>query len=236
MSSRTLFWAAAIGLAAVTSSVSQAAITLTNGQSVQLSTVLASADHQVLIGDKAFTFNSYTSVQFPATSVFVTGFIAPVPNDGIGFDITGGFGDTQPGDATTARFTLGYTVDIQASFLAQGYRLKDIGLAFNGSSNGAGSFARVDETVMNGATTLATLAANNIFGQTAVLQDYRDFSPANYTQFTVSKDVKFFAAGASDSASASFVRQTFSQTIVPAPGSAALLGLGGLVAVRRRRR
>jgi len=45
--------------------------------------------------------------------------------------------------------------------------------------------------------------------------------------------VKFFANPNSGTATASVVRQTFSQ--VPTPGSVALVALGGLVAARRRR-
>ena len=33
----------------------------------------------------------------------------------------------------------------------------------------------------------------------------------------------------------SFVRQSFSQVIIPAPGAAAIAGIGGLICLRRRR-
>ena len=70
-------------------------------------------------------------------------------------------------------------------------------------------------------------------GNITRLVDSVDFSPNGYRAFEVNKDMKFFAAHREDFATASFVRQEFSQ--VPAPGVAALLGLGGMVASRRRR-
>ncbi|NBQ88780.1 MAG: PEP-CTERM sorting domain-containing protein [Betaproteobacteria bacterium] len=60
-----------------------------------------------------------------------------------------------------------------------------------------------------------------------------DFSPNGYRAFEVNKDIKFFANGDEDFATASFIRQEFSQ--VPAPGAIALMGLGGFAAMRRRR-
>jgi uncharacterized protein (TIGR03382 family) len=99
----------------------------------------------------------------------------------------------------------------------------------------------VDESVFDffgqpGQNLLGTLAAAAVAGNPSVLQDYRDFSPSTYTKLQVNKDVKFFANGVTGSASASFIRQSFSQRIIPAPGAAALVGVGGLVALRRRRK
>jgi hypothetical protein len=240
MTSRAVFVSVAAGLAACLSSVSQGAITLGNGEVASLQSILASNDRQVNIGDKTFTFASYTSSAFAVQNVFITGFIASNPLNGIGFDITGGFGDVMPGDALVSEFNLLYNVEVQPAFLQQGYRLKDVGLVFNGASSGAGSYARVDESVFDfngtpGQNLLTTLAASAIAGSTPSLQDFRDFSPANYTKFQVNKDVKFFSNGTSATSSASFIRQTFSQVIIPAPGAAALIGFGGLVAMRRRR-
>ena len=96
----------------------------------------------------------------------------------------------------------------------------------------------MDETVID-------LDRNQFLGQLSVFDtametgnftryvDGLDFSPNGYRAFEVNKDMKFFAAHVNDFATASFVRQEFSQ--VPAPGVAALLGLSGLVASRRRR-
>jgi hypothetical protein len=59
------------------------------------------------------------------------------------------------------------------------------------------------------------------------------FGGPGYRAFEVNKDLKFFAATASGFATASFVRQEFSQ--VPAPGSIALLFAAGMLGGRRRR-
>jgi hypothetical protein len=240
MTSRALFLSAAIGLAAGVATSSQGAITLGNGEVASLQSILASTDHQVNIGDKTFTFASFTSSAFIASNVFISGFIAPNPLNGIGFDITGGFGDVNPTDGAFSEFNILYNVEVQPAFLQQGYRLKDVGLVFNGAATGAGSFSRVDESVFDffgqpGVNLLTTLTASAIGGGPSSLQDFRDFSPANYTKFQVNKDVKFFANGLGGTASASFVRQSFSQVIVPAPGAAALVGFGGLISIRRRR-
>lgn len=240
MTSRAFVLTAAIGLAASVASVSQGAITLGNGDSVSLQSILTSNDRQVNIGDKTFTFGAFTSSAFQVQNVFITGFIASNPLNGIGFDITGGFGDVVPGDALISEFNILYNVEVQPAFLQQGYRLKDVGLVFNGSATGAGSYARVDENIFDfngqpGQNLLGLLSASAIAGNQPVLQSFIDFSPANYTKFQVNKDVKFFANGTGGTASASFIRQSFSQVIIPAPGAAALVGFGGLVALRRRR-
>lgn len=240
MTSRAVFLAVATGLAAALAPSARAEITLANGQAASLASILASNDRTVLIGDKKFVFSTFTSAHFPVANIFITGFIANNPLDGIGFDITGGFGDVVPGDGIISEFNLLYTVEVQAPFLAQLYRLKDIGLVFNGSAVGTGSYARVDESVFDffgvpGQNLLRTLAANVTAGGPNIQQDFADFSPLFYSKFQVNKDVKFFAVGASHSASASFIRQSFSQLIIPAPGATALLGIGGLLAARRRR-
>ena len=241
MTSRAMFVVAATGLAATIVPSAQGVVTLGNGDTVVLSSLLApTSDHLVNIGDKTFTFSTYTSSVFPSSAVFITGFIAPNPNDGIGFDITGGFGDVVPGDNAISEFNLLYNVEVQQPFFNQGYRLKDIGLVFNGAATGLGSYARVDESVFDfdgvpGTNLLATLAAVANGGGPSALQDFRDFSPSTFRKFQVNKDVKFFANGTGGTSSASFIRQSFSQRIIPAPGAAALIGFGGLIALRRRR-
>lgn len=240
MFSRACVLLAATGLAALMISQSaSAAITLSNGQSVVLSQILNEPDRGVIISDKLFTFQSWTSTQFNPANVFIGGFIANNPLDGIGFDITGGFGDVAPGDSNISEFNLRYTVEVLPSFAAQGYRIKDVGLTFNGNATGPGSYSRVDETIFDalapsGTNLLGQLTSFSIPGMQDQLQDYRDFSPRQFLKLEVNKDVKFFANGVGGTATASFVRQSFSQ-VVPAPSAAALMGLGGLLVSRRRR-
>jgi uncharacterized protein (TIGR03382 family) len=112
---------------------------------------------------------------------------------------------------------------------------------FNGSSGGAGSFSRVDESIfdVDNNQFLGQLSVFDIAGdpQQTQLEDYADYCLLNqgmgYRAFEVNKDMKFFAALESGFATASFIRQEFSQ--IPAPGAIALLGAAGLVGSRRRR-
>jgi uncharacterized protein (TIGR03382 family) len=110
-------------------------------------------------------------------------------------------------------------------------------LRFNGAATGNGSFARVDETVMNGNNNiLGNHSVWAIGGGTTRLEDHF-LSVRGLTRLTLVKDVQFFANGASGTATASFVDQVFSQVVIPLPTTGAM-GLAGLslLAVRRRRR
>jgi hypothetical protein len=57
--------------------------------------------------------------------------------------------------------------------------------------------------------------------------------PNSYRKLEVNKDMKFFAAHVNDTATASFIRQEFSQ--IPTPGAISLLAVAGMAAGRRRR-
>lgn len=239
MTFRALCALAATGLAALATSSSHAAITLTNGQSVNLDVVLASNDRQVNIGDKTFTFETFTSTAFNPASIAVAAFISPNPLQGTGFDLTGGFGDVMPGDSNISEFNIRYTVEVQPAFVALGYRITDVGLVFNGAATGNGSYARVDESVFNfngvpGQNLIASVSAF-AYGSgvpAPQLQASSVWGPPGYVKVEVNKDVQFFATGGGSS-SASFVRQTFSQ--IPTPGAMGLMGLAGVFIARRRR-
>jgi hypothetical protein len=218
---------------ALSAGAAQAVFVLQNGQQVSLSSVLNSDDHKFQVGDKIFTILTFTSNAVPAANIAVTGFISNNPLDGIGFDLTGGFGDV-PGDTTISDIIFRYTVEIAEPQLGQGFRIKDTGLVFNGSAVGTGSYARVDESILDyfgipGANLLGTRQVWDIAGppQSTSLQDFQVFANgASYSKLEIIKDIQFFAV-------ASFVRQSFSQT--PTPGGSALLAIGGLILARRRR-
>lgn len=236
MSLRTGFALAVISLTACVNSAS-GAITLTNGQSVTLNQILDSNDRAFIVGDKKFTIVSYTSPTFIAANTSVVGFIANDPLTGIGFDLFGGFGDA-PGDSLISEFNIRYTVEIIEPFLSQGFRIVDSELTFNGNATGTGSYARVDESVLDffaqpGQNLIGTKRAFDIAGppRSTDLQDRLVFSPR--VKLEVIKDVQFFAFGQGSTATASSIRQSFSQ--IPAPGAMALLAVGGLIATRRKR-
>ena len=223
-----------------------ASIVLTNGQSVNLAALLApTSDRQFIIGDKRFTFESFGSDVFDPANFSVIAFVSQNANQyglyNIGFDLVGPFGDGTPGSEDLHEMNLQYTVEVLPEYYAMGVRLCDVGLTFNGSAGGTGSFSRVDETVFDLDTNqyLGQLSAFDFAGPPRVtdLNEHVDFCELfggpGYRAFEVNKDLKFFAATAASYSTASFVRQEFSQ--VPAPGAIALLGTAGLLAARRRR-
>jgi hypothetical protein len=235
-------------LALVAASSSHAVIVLGNGDQVNMSTIFAQGgDRKVLIDDKIFTFESYTSSQFSMSNFTVIGFVSAGVNQwglhNVGFDITGPFGDGTPGDLIGHELNLQYTVEVTPEAYARDVRLCDTHLTFNGAANGNGSFSRVDETVwdLDTNTFLGNMSAFDFAGppRSTRLTDARDwcqiYDTHGYRAFEVNKDLKFFARTAADFATASFVRQEFSQIMAPTPGAAALLGLGGAFARRRRR-
>lgn len=196
--------------------------------------------HSFRVHDKIFTFtqSSFLSDQFNANQIFISSFMNADPMTGVGFRLTGAFNDTTPGDLDPSGFMLSYSVDVAPEAVAAGYRLMFGQLRFNGAATGAGSFARVDETMRTASDMLigtgnvmATEGGPNVYGHDFV-------ASAPMTHINVVKNVRFFAGGEGGTASASFVDQGFGQTvIIPLPGTAGL-GLAGLglVALRRRRR
>ncbi len=233
------------GLAlALAGGTAHAVVILNNGDTLNVGTLLAAgSDRQFIVGDKLFTVESFSNSAIipPASSFSVIGFIAGGPGPSglpnIGFDLVGPFGDGSPGDQVVHEWNLQYTVEILPAFAAQGYRITDNVLTFNGSSSGDGSFARVDETVFDffGNTLLGNKSVFDIAGppRQTRLQDSLFWGAPGYTKLEINKDIKMFAAHTSDTATASLIRQEFSQ--IPAPGAATLLGLAGLIASRRRR-
>ena len=234
----------AASIAMVAAGSANAVIVLGNGDSVSLATVLATGDRMVQIDDKLFTFESYSSSVFEPNEVNIVGFISQNTNSyglrNVGFDITGPFGDGSPGDGHVHEANLQYSVAVMADAYARGVRLCDVKTVFNGSTGGEGSFSRVDESIfdLDANQFLGQLSVYDIFGppRDTVLEAYADYCDLNgglgYRAFEVNKDLKFFAANPDGFATASFIRQEFSQ--IPAPGAFALLGIGGLVAGRRR--
>jgi uncharacterized protein (TIGR03382 family) len=232
------------GVTVLAAQAAQASWTLGNGDTLAFSDLFAAgSDRTVFIDDKRFVFESFASQQFMLKDITLVGFLSLNQGGGgfrnVGFDLVGGFADL-PGDQQIAEGNLQYTVEVNPDAYAQGLRLCDVRATFNGGVSGDGSFTRVDESVFDLDTNqfLGQLSVFNLAGPPADQRfvDYRDFceqNPEGFRAFEVNKDFKFFSPTSTGTASASFIRQEFSQ--IPAPGAFALLGLAGAVGQRRRR-
>ena len=221
-------------------SASASVVVLGNGDSIILEDLL-DAGGQFIVDDKLFTIDSWRTDVFDAGTISIVGFIALNPNQygfrNIGFDMIGPFGDGTPGDTAVHEANLQYTVEVLPQYYQQGVRIHDARLTFNGSAGNPGSFARVDETMID-LDTNTFLSDLEVFYNAGNppqfdLSDDVIFDLPGYRALEVNKDMKFFSPTAEGFATASFVRQEFSQ--IPAPGALALLGAAGLVARRRRR-
>src|SRR5262249_39749937 len=192
--------------------------------------------NQFIVGDKLFSVaaNGFASSRFSAGNITISALSGSSP----GFRLSGAFNDT-PGDNAGSEFVLSFRVEIRPEFLAQGFRLSGVTATFNGAATGAGSFSRVDETVLNGSNN-QVLANGSVFAMgdgTSHLTDTSSFGPPGFAAFNIVKDVQFFANGANGSATATSVDQTFNQlSTIPLPTGAALALMGmSAIAVRRRR-
>jgi hypothetical protein len=198
--------------------------------------------NQFRVGDKIFSVaaNGFNSSAFNASQIFISPVVNNDPITGQGFRLTGAFHDV-PGDNVGSDFVLAFGVDIAPEFIAQGYRFDNVQLRFNGAASGNGSFARVDESVMNGNN--QSLGNGAVFANGGGGSDFEDIVAlsrgSGLTHLNMVKDVQFFANGANGTASASFVDQAFGQFItqgIPLPTAAGLGMMGlGMVIVRRRR-
>ena len=243
-SMRMAMAAGGLALIACGARSAHAVIVLGNGEAVRVTDLFAEgSDRMVVIEDKLFTFESFTSSTFKKGDFSIVGFVSQNPNQfglyNVGFDLFGPMGDATPGNGQASELNLQYTVAVLEDAYRQGVRLCDTRLTFNGAAGGNGSYSRVDESVFD-------LDANQLLGQLSAfdfagpprdtqLTDWADFctdQQPGYRAFEVNKDLKFLAVGENGFSSASFVRQEFSQ--VPSPGALALLMLAGLSARRRR--
>jgi hypothetical protein len=227
------------------SAAANAVIVLNNNDTVNLGALMSTgSDRKFIIGDKLFTFEYVTTPSFNIQQFDITAKILATNSYGlnnIAFDLTGPFVDGGVNDQTVQDMNLQYTVEVVEEAYNRGIRLCDTSLAFNGSSGGIGSFARVAETVFNVDTgqLLGNLNVFNNFGPPPSVQysegkDWcMEYGTDGYRAFQCNKNLKFFANTDGGFSSCSFVRQEFSQ--IPAPGAFALLGVAGILGARRRR-
>lgn len=218
-----------IGSACVSTSGLAAVIDISGGN-VTMNQLVGNS---FIVGDKEFFIDFFTPFGIPGTAV--TARPVNFGLNGIGFDLVGAWNDP-PGDPNSTGFNLGYRVQVLAPFAAQGFRIVDAHLSFNGTATGAGSFAKVAESMFNQANgaplgNMLVMADGGVPQGQWTLNQSIVFAPV--LEINVIKNFQLFANGANGTATTSFVRQTFSQ--VPAPGGAALIGLAGLATLRRRR-
>ena len=244
-------WIAAAAVTALAAcGTASAVVTLGNGQSISVTDLFASgSDRKVLVGDKLFTFKSIRSSTMPFAHLRIAGYSASAASRSggaaYGFDVVGQVGDLTPGNGGMAELNLQYEVEVEAAAYAADWRICDTGLSFDGMASGTGSFARVDETIIERDTNrfLGNMSAfwnagPPVSTRLSTSIDYRSLPGAQhgFRALEVNKDIKFFAAGANGWAAASLVRQEFTQFQAPSPGPLAAACLSGLLGARRRRR
>ena len=248
MQIRPRFAFLAIAAAASAAGHAHAVVVLTNGQSINLATLLASgSDRTIEIDDKRFTFLSVTSSTFSRSAFSIRAYVSATINqwglNDVGFDIVGPFGDFTPGNGSYADMNIRYRAEVLPSAYAADVSLRGIGLSFDGAASGTGAIARVDETVMDldNNRFLGNLSAFAAAGPppSGTWSNSLDFVQLTglpgFRAFEVNKNIKFLAP-ADGSATATFIRQEFRQAILPAPGAIALLGIGAVLTGGRRRR
>ncbi len=191
----------------------------------------------IVVGDKIFTGFSYSRIgDMPEPSAInVLGFRDPSGNWGVSFH--GAFIDLPGGAGSDA--LIRFTVDVDPTgSTAAPFRISDAHLFLGGVGAGDESFFTVDESFLGRNETLHTFLSTLGPGQQQQLSDQTLITPTT-TKLIVTKDI--FALAANNGflpARATVIDQSFSQTRVPEPATAALAVLSALglaVASQRRR-
>jgi hypothetical protein len=181
----------------------------------------------VVVGDKEFSnFSAVVTglgsyVGDPA-AIDVTPIMVG-PDYGIRFQTATGAPILQASANSFADLLVGFDVKV----LDPNFRIKDIGLAFQGGAPSDG-LAQVVETVYDGTTVVGNTAVWTPGGPTSAPL----LLPGTYTTLRVFKDVAVIG-GVNEAASIFWMEQTFSQ--VPEPTTLAFLGLGLVAMIRPRR-
>lgn len=206
--------------------------------SVLLSDLIADVTGGAKVGDKVFTTFGYSKIgDMPnANQINVLGIKDADGNWGITFH--GSFIDL-PGNGPSDAL-IRYAVEVEFLAAQQGLRITDAHLNMAGVGAGDEGFISVDETFAGLNNTLNVFFSN--IGPThppadAKLSDVTFFNPG-VTKLNVTKDIFALAAdNSSQITRTTAVDQSFSQTVIPEPTCAVMLGLSGLalVGITRRR-
>lgn len=233
----TLAWIAAITPAhAALINLTPANGAANSATSVPLSQLNGTAD-SIQVGDKIMSGFVYSAIgDMPDDDdINVLGYKDPQGNWGLSFH--GTFLDLPGGSASDA--LIRFIVNIDPTFLAQGYRISDAHLNLNGVGVGpSNSGFFVDESFAPDSNQTLHAFSSTFPGGTTQLSDTTTFSPP-LTTLHVTKDILAIAGSESGQpARATMIDQSFSQTqIVPEPATilVSLIGALGLIGYRRHR-
>lgn len=223
--------------------LAQATLIDISSGNVRLSQVIG---NEFIVGDKKFKFadDCWEGNGFSAYNIKISPLIFPNPLDGQGFRLIGDWRDGTPGgddggveDGNGVRsWNIKYSVEVRPEFIAQGYRISDTYLAFDGDAYGNNSYAKVNEAVKDAYGNL--ISNRSVYSNGNGTEDLTDnFDLPNLvTKLNISKELKVYGYGQHGWAEATTVDQAFSQTVIIPLPSVAGLGCAGLLGLAARRR
>jgi len=217
--------------------------TLNTGQVVVLASILEQTDPDagLIIGDKLFTDFIYSHTNDMPTPNNVNVVALQDSNGNFGIRFQGSFGDLPdfggPGDQVASDAGISFTVQVlDPLMMISGVKLA--APVFVDPAN-PGSFGSVDESFFNNnpiiTETLQTF--NSTFGAGGSQAEDSTSLPAGYQTLKVQKDIFARASHlAVQPVRMTIIDQYFEQIPIPEPTSAALMLMGGMAMVIRRRR
>lgn len=189
----------------------------------------------ITVGDKIFDGFSYSRIgDMPAAAdVRVLGFRDINGNWGI--SLHGAFVDLPGGSFSDA--LVRFNVSVHPFQAQQGWRITDAHLAMGGVGMGPNSFFGVDESFTPLSNATLSVERSTIGPGNTKLTDDVLFTNPGFITLPVVKDIFAIAAdGQASPARATVIDQSFSQTLIPEPATAAMSLVGALALLGRKRR